>query len=51
MKTNHSNIETNRAFGSVTTQARLLMSQTRHKHNNRQQSMLQRATEQFGING
>jgi hypothetical protein len=51
MKTNYSNIQTKGAFGSITTQARLLMSQTRHKQNNRQQSMLQRAAEQVGING
>lgn len=49
MKSNNLNIETNRVFGSIGAQARLLMSQNLHKQNNRQQAMLQRAAEEVGI--
>ncbi|AFY78802.1 MAG: hypothetical protein IGR93_08740 [Hydrococcus sp. C42_A2020_068] len=49
MKTNYLGIQAKRNSESISEQARLLMSQSRHKQHNRQQSMLHRAAEEVGI--
>lgn len=50
MKPNTFNNQVNDSSPSIGTQARLLLSQSRAKQQNRQQSMLHRAAEEVGIN-
>lgn len=49
MKNNHSGIPNTENSQPVSAQARLLMSQSRQKLQNRQQSMLQRVASKVGI--
>lgn len=50
MKLNNLGIQNN-SDRSISHQARLLMSERRHKQHNRQQSMLQRAASEVGMDG
>ncbi len=49
MKTNYLGIPTHSDSRSIITQSRLLISQSRHKQQHRQLSMLQRASAEIGI--
>ena len=50
MKLNNLGLQTNNDR-SISAQARLLMSERRHKQHNRQQSMLHRAASEVGMDG
>ncbi|MFQ4144346.1 hypothetical protein [Chlorogloeopsis sp. ULAP02] len=49
MKSNYLEMQSNHKSGLICTQARLLMSQSRQKLQNRQQVMLHRAASELGI--
>lgn len=49
MKANNLDIRSHDGSQPIRAQARLLMSQSRHRQQNRQQSMLQRAAGELGI--